>query len=95
MFDSIGAPLVGPDGEFVYATTALADSPAAAERRHHHPVRQRRVGSGDRHHPAGPLDRPRPVGRIVLVDPVAERELLGEAGAFLDPLIDYTGEGSR
>ncbi|WP_217181933.1 hypothetical protein [Streptomyces sp. AC495_CC817] len=30
---------------------------------------------------------PRPVTRITLVDPQAERELLGERGAFLDPLV--------
>jgi hypothetical protein len=31
------------------------------------------------------------VARITLVDPDAERELLGDAGAFLDPLLDYDG----
>ena len=88
VFDATGAPLLDENGQIVYATTELADSP--------------RLLTADASLPfvAGAWDpetgtialglvvAPRPAARIALVDPVAERELLGEAGAFLDPLIN-------
>ena len=88
VFDTNGAPLIGPDGRTVYATTDLADSP--------------RLLSGDARvtFEAGAYDAvtgtiplglsvaPRPAATVALVDPVAERELLGDrAGRFLDPLL--------
>src|SRR5690606_38614003 len=85
IFDSNGAPLLGPDGEIVYATEALADSPrllsADASIRFTGGAYDPATGSI----PLGLVLSPRPASNIVLVDPVAERQLLGEAGAFLDP----------
>lgn len=95
VFDTNGAPLIGPDGRIVYATEALADSP--------------RLLSGDSRVtfvggaydaatgtiPIGLRIAPRPAANIVLVDPVAERALLGEAGAFLDPIIEHADDGTH
>lgn len=39
--------------------------------------------------PVGLVIQPRPAGTMTLIDPVAERALLGEAGRFLDPLVDF------
>jgi hypothetical protein len=94
VFDATGAPLVDENGEVVYATTELADSPRLLTADARLPFV---AGAWD---PAtgtialGLVVAPRPVARILLVDPVAERELLGEAGAFLDPLITYSGDAN-
>jgi hypothetical protein len=91
VFDATGAPLRDENGQVVYATTELADSPRLLT------ADTRLPFVADAWDPAtgtialGLVVAPRPVARIALVDPVAERELLGEAGAFLDPLIDYQG----
>lgn len=37
---------------------------------------------------------PRPAATVALVDPVAERALLGDGADFLDPLIDYAGDAA-
>jgi hypothetical protein len=93
VFDTNGAPLIGPDGQIVYATHALADSP--------------RLLSGDSRItfsggawdastgtiPLGLSLAPRPAANIALVEPEAERQLLGDAGAFLDPLLEPVEDG--
>lgn len=88
VFDSSGAPLVDAEGRTVYATTDLADSPRLLSG-------DSRVsftsGNWDEESGAIPLGltlAPRPGATIVLVDPEAERALLGDAGAFLDPLLE-------
>lgn len=90
VFDSTGAPLVDAQGNKVYATTALADSPLllSADSREHFSGGAFDAATGTI--PLGLIVAPRPAATIALVDPVAERQLLGDAGAFLDPLIDYT-----
>lgn len=92
VFDSSGAPLVGDDGEFVYATTALADSPRLLSADNTITFASGVWDPATGTIPIGLSIAPRPVDRVVLVDPVAERELLGDAGSFLDPLIDYRGD---
>ena len=88
VFDATGAPLLDENGDTVYATTELADSPRLLTADAPAAVRRRCVGSRHGTIALGLVVAPRPVARIALVDPVAERELLGEAGAFLDPLVD-------
>jgi len=91
VFDTDGTPLVDADGETVYATTDLADSPRLLSG-------DTRVGfEGGTYDaatgtiPLGLSVAPRPSATVALVDPAAERELLGEAGGFLDPLLTSGG----
>lgn len=90
VFDSSGAPLTDENGDTVYATEALADSPRLLSADN----RVRFTGSDydaqTQTIALGLIVDPRPAANIVLVDPVAERELLGDAGAFLDPLVAAT-----
>ncbi len=92
VFDTNGAPLVGPDGKTVYATTDLADSPRllSGDARVSFAGGAYDAASGTI--PLGLSVAPRPTGTVTLVDPVAERALLGDAGAFLDPLIAHEGD---
>lgn len=89
VFDTNGAPLLGPDGAIVYATEALADSPRLLSG----DSRIRFVGgawdAATGTIPLGLSLAPRPATTVALVDPAAERELLGDGGTFLDPLVEY------
>ena len=90
VFDTNGAPLLDSDGQKVYATHDLADSPRllSADTRAHFVAGPYDAASGTI--PLGLFVDPRPASTVVLVDPEAERALLGDAGAFLDPLIAHT-----
>lgn len=94
VFDSNGAPLIGPDGETVYATQALADSPRLLSADASVQFSGGAFDPATGTIPLGLILSPRPATNIALVDPVAERALLGDAGSFLDPLIEYeSGSG--
>ncbi len=86
VFDATGAPLLDENGQVVYATTELADSPRLLTADARLPFVAGAWDPDTGTIALGLVVAPRPAARIVLVDPVAERELLGEAGAFLDPL---------
>jgi hypothetical protein len=84
--------VIGPDGTPSVVTVREGDVPAL-----HSP-------DGSQLGPASGYDRatgtitlgislgPRPAASVLLVDPVAERALLGDNGAFLDPLVDFAGD---
>ncbi|MEQ1738238.1 MAG: hypothetical protein ABL886_17780, partial [Rhodoglobus sp.] len=85
---TVGLVLRSADGQIVYADEALANRPrllsadaTVAFTAGNYDVAAAAV-------PVGLYLSPRPAGVITLVDPIAERQLLGAAGAFLDPLID-------
>ncbi|CAN5616446.1 hypothetical protein BH10ACT7_BH10ACT7_26220 [soil metagenome] len=92
VFDSSGAPLVGADGRTVYATTELADSPRLLSGDSRVSFTSGSYDAASGTIPLGLVLAPRPAANIALVDPQAERQLLGDAGAFLDPLLDLTGD---
>ncbi len=94
VFDATGAPLLDENGAIVYATTELADSPRLLTADARLPFVAGAWDPDTGTIALGLVVAPRPVARIALVDPVAERELLGEAGAFLDPLISYDGDSN-
>lgn len=92
VFDSTGAPLVDADGRTVYATTELADSPRLLSGDSRVSFTSGSYDAASGTIALGLIVAPRPAANIALVDPQAERALLGEAGAFLDPLLHHTGE---
>lgn len=92
VFDSTGAPLVDADGRTVYATTELADSPRLLSGDSRVSFTSGSYDAASGTIPLGLIVAPRPAANIVLVDPEAERALLGGAGAFLDPLLEHEGE---
>jgi len=89
IFDTDGSPLLDEQGRVV--TQQKYDSPRllAADATVLFATSAYDAGSGTI--ALGLSLAPRPAAMIALVDPVAERALLGEAGAFLDPIIDHTG----
>ncbi len=87
VFAPNGSPLLDENGQPVYATHELADSPRllSGDNRVRFAAGDFDTGTGTI--PLGLTVDPRPAATVTLVDPVAERELLGDAGDFLDPLI--------
>lgn len=95
VFDTDGSPLIGPDGEIVYATEALADSPRLLSGDSRVQFTGGSYDAATGTIPLGLSLAPHPAANIALVDPVAERELLGDGGAFLDPLLDSADDSDR
>ena len=88
VFDTNGAPLVDENGAIVYATTDLADSPRLLSGDSRVTFASGSYDAASGTIPLGLSVAPRPSATVALVDPVAERALLGDAGSFLDPLLD-------
>lgn len=88
VFDTNGAPLVDANGTIVSATTDLADSPRLLSGDSLVTFASGNYDSATGTIPLGLSIAPRPAATVALVDPVAERALLGDAGRFLEPLLD-------
>jgi hypothetical protein len=83
------------EGHPFYVTTPLADGPRLLSADETMLVASGNYDPTTRTIPLGLSLAPRPAATIALVDPVAERALLGEAGSFLDPLVDYSKKGTQ
>ena len=88
VFDTNGGPLVDESGAIVYATTDLADSPRLLSGDSRTTFASGSYDAASGTIPLGLSVAPRPAATVALVDPVAARALLGDAGGFLDPLLD-------
>ncbi|MBX3098246.1 MAG: hypothetical protein KF761_01580 [Salinibacterium sp.] len=88
VFDTNGAPLRDQSGAVVYATTDLADSPRLLSGDSRVTFASGAYDAASGTIPLGLSVAPRPAATVALVDPVSERALLGDAGTFLDPLLD-------
>lgn len=86
--DAFGRAIIGADGRPVFVDNSLAAGPQLISADNSQPFASGSYDAVSGTIPLGVLVSPRPAGTIELVDPVAERQLLGDAGAFLDPLID-------
>lgn len=88
VFGADGSPLLDANGQPVYATKDLADGPRLISGDNAAPFAAGDYDPRSGTIPLGLAIYPRPAANVVLVDPKAERALLGDAGRFLDPLID-------
>ncbi len=85
---TVGLVLRTADGQIVYADTTLADRPRLLSADTTVAFTSGNYDADAAAIPLGLYLSPRPAGLVTLVDPVAERQLLGADGAFLDPLVD-------
>ncbi len=85
---TVGLVLRQANGQIAYADATLADRPRLLSADATVTFAAGNYDADLGAVPVGLYLSPRPAGVVTLVDPVAERQLLGASGAFLDPLID-------